>query len=142
MRKFPEAAAQRAARETQSLINGVAVTSDQKPLPNANIRLRNLAVNAIEQTVTADEHGQFTFLTRPQIPYVVEIADQAGRTIAVGDVILANAGEVAGAKLVIPTRLPPTARLFDETARAVVVAATETGLAVIDPTLPKLSPSK
>ena len=136
------AAPKRAARETQSLIDGVVVNSDQVPLPRASIRLRNLAVNAIEQIATANVMGQFTFVARPQIPYVVEIADQTGRTVAVGDVILANAGEVAGVKLVLPSRLPQLAGLFDDTARTVVAAATASGVTPVDPALPKVSPSR
>ena len=91
------AAAPRATREIRSLINGVAVNSDQTPVPNATIRLRNLAVNAIDQIVTANEAGEFTFVVQPGVAYVVEIADQSGRP-CVGDVIVAVAGEVAGTK--------------------------------------------
>ena len=134
-------AAQRAP-QTQSLINGVALDRDHTPLPKASVRLRNLAVNVVEQIVTANELGRFTFVARPQVPYVVEIADQAGRTLAVGDVIVANAGEVAGTRLMLPTHLPALAVVFDETASAVTAAATDTGVTAVDPKLPKLSPSR
>jgi len=134
--------ASRTAVQTQSLINGVALNRDQTPLAKASVRLRNLEVNAIEQTVTANELGRFSFMARPLVPYVVEIADQAGRTLAVGDVIVANAGEVAGARLMLPTHLPALAVVFDETASAVTAAAADTGLTVVDPKLPKVSPSQ
>ena len=62
-----KAAAQRVARETRSLINGVAVKSDQTPVPNATIRLRNLQANAIEQIVTANALGEFTFDAVPGV---------------------------------------------------------------------------
>jgi hypothetical protein len=141
-RQSADAGPRRAPRETQSLINGVALDRDQTPLPKASVRLRNLEVNAVEQIVTANELGRFTFVARPEIPYVVEVADQSGRTIAVGDVILTKAGEVAGARLVVPTNLPPLASVFDATAGAVTAAAADTGLTGVDPDLPKVSPSR
>jgi hypothetical protein len=141
-RQSASTAAQRAARKIRSLINGVAVNSDQTPLANATIRLRNLQVNAIEEIVTANGVGEFTFVAQPEIPYVVEIADQDGRTVAVGDVILANAGEVAGTKVALPSGLPPLAGIYSGTASSVVSAAIGTGLQVVDPALPKVSPTR
>jgi hypothetical protein len=141
-RQAATAAAQRAAKDIRSLINGVAIDSDQTPLPNATIRLRNLEANEIEQVITANEMGEFSFIARPDVAYVVEIADQAGRIVAVGDVIMANAGEVAGAVVALPSRLPALAGVFGDTASSVMSAATGTGLTVVDPTLPKVSPSR
>jgi hypothetical protein len=141
-RQSANAAAQRAAKDIRSLINGVAIDSDQTPLPNATIRLRNLDANEIEQVITANEMGEFSFIARPDVAYVVEIADQAGRIVAVGDVIMANAGEVAGAIVALPSRLPALAGVFGDTASSVMSAATGTGLTVVDPTLPKVSPSR
>ena len=66
-RQPAKAAAQRAAREIRSLINGVAIDSDQTPLPNATIRLRNLEANEIEQVVTANALGEFSFVARPDV---------------------------------------------------------------------------
>ena len=141
-RQSANAGAQRAAKDIRSLINGVAIDSDQTPLPNATIRLRNLENNEIEQVVTANDRGEFSFVARPDVPYVVEIADHAGRIVAVGDVIMANAGEVAGAIVTLPSRLPALAGVFGDTASSVLSAVTGTGLTVVDPTLPKLSPSR
>ena len=136
------AAAQKSARAIKSLINGVAVDSTQAPLPNTTIRLRNLAVNEIEQIITANELGEFSFVAQPNVPYVVEIADQAGRVVAVGDVILASVGDVAGTVVALPSRLPALAGLFGDTASSVISAATGIGLTVVDPALPKLSPTR
>jgi hypothetical protein len=139
-RQSANAAAQKAAHNIRSLINGTAIDSDQAPLPNATIRLRNIEKNEIEQVVTTNELGEFTFIARPDVAYVVEIADQAGRVVAVGDVIMANPGEVAGAVVALPSRLPALAGVFGDTASSVLSAATGTGLTVVDPTLPELSP--
>ncbi len=139
-RQSANAAAQKSASNIRSLINGTAIDSDQQPLRNATVRLRNIDKNEIEQVVTANEMGEFSFIARPDVAYVVEIADQAGRIVAVGDVIMPAAGEVAGAVVALPFRLPALAGVFGDTASSVISAATGTGLTVIDPTLPKLSP--
>lgn len=141
-RQPASATAQRATREIRSLINGVAVNSDQTPVPNAPVRLRNLAVNAIDQIITSNEAGEFTFVTQPGVAYVVEIADQSGRTIAVGDVIVASAGEVAGTKVALPSGLPALAGVYGSSVSSIVAAVIGTGLQVVDPTLPKVSPSR
>jgi hypothetical protein len=136
------AAAQRGTREIKSLINGVAVNSDHTPVPNATVRLRNLGVNAIDQVVTANAAGEFTFVAEPGVAYVVEVADPSGRTIAVGDVIVASAGEVAGTTVALPSGLPALAGVYGSTVSSIIAAAVETGLQVVDPTLPKLSPTR
>lgn len=141
-RQTATAAAQKSARDIKALINGVAVDSTQTPLPNATVRLRNLEANEIEQIITANELGEFSFVAQPNVPYVVEIADRAGRIVAVGDVLMANVGEVAGAVVSLPSRLPALAGVFGDTASSVMSAATGTGLTVVDPTLPKVSPTR
>jgi hypothetical protein len=133
----------RAGQAGQSMIHGTAVDANTSPLPNAAVRLRNLQTNQIEQLSTANQLGEFSFVAQPEIPYVVEIADQAGNIVAVGDVITAQAGEVAGALVAIPTRLPALAGVFGETAGSVVSAATGTGLTALDATVaPFVSPER
>ena len=135
-------AAKKSAGETKSIINGVAVDARQTRLPHATVRLRNLELNTIEQVGTSNDLGEFTFVAQPNIPYVVEIADQSGGVIAVGDVIMANTGEVAGAIVALPARLSALAGIFTNTATSVISAATGTGLSIVDPAQPKVSPSR
>lgn len=133
----------RAGQATQSMIHGTAVDTSASPVPNATVRLRNLQSNQVEQVSRANQIGEFTFVAQPEIPYVVEIADQAGNIIAVGDVITAQAGEVAGAMVAIPTRLPALTGVFGETAGSVISAATGTGITAVEATVaPFLSPER
>lgn len=125
----------------QALISGTAVDIAATPLANVTVRLRNLVNNQIEHVATANRLGEFTFVARPEVPYVVEIADAAGRIIAVGDVITAQAGDVAATVVSIPTRLPALAGVFSDTAGSVISAAASAGVTVI-PTAPPLSPEK
>jgi hypothetical protein len=130
-----------ATKKGTALINGTATDNNAAPLPNATVRLRNLASNQIEQVTTANQLGQFTFIAQPEIPYVVEIADRVGRILAVGDIITTQAGDVAGAIISIPSRVPAVAGMFGETASSVASASTGAGITVLDP-LPPLSPEK
>src|SRR5580765_1368400 len=88
---FAQVVARIAQHGTQSMIHGVAIDVEAHPLPSASVRLRNLTTNQVEQKVTANLAGEFNFVAQPEIPYVVEIIDQAGHIIAVGDVIVAHA---------------------------------------------------
>jgi hypothetical protein len=119
----------------ESMIHGVALDVDARPLPNVAVRLRNLKTNRVEQKSTSNHSGEFTFIAQPEIPYVVELTDQAGRVIAVGDVIVAHSGEVASALVAIPSRLPALAGVFGETAGSVISAAVGTGITALQSTL-------
>jgi hypothetical protein len=123
------------------LINGVVMTADKKPQPKATVRLRNLDLNVVEQTVISNERGEFSFSVRPQSPYIIEVVGPGGRVVAVGDVVVVNAGEVARAVVMLPSRLPVTG-IFGDATLAVISAASSIGLAVVDPTLPKVSPTR
>jgi hypothetical protein len=122
------------------MIHGTAVDTNASPVPNAAVRLRNLQTNQVEQLSTANQVGEFTFVAQPEIPYVVEIADQAGQVIAVGDVIVAQTGEVAGALVALPTRLPALAGVFGDTSGSVVAAATGTGITKLESTILPVEP--
>ena len=135
-----KAASLRAGREARSLINGVALDGDRNPLKHVRVRLRNLEINEVEQTAMSSERGEFSFSVWPDVPYVVELADRTGRVVAVGDIVRTNPGEVAASIVSLQSRLPALAGLFGETASSVISAATGTGLTVVDPHLPKVSP--
>lgn len=127
----------------QSLIHGVAVDTDYSPLPNAFVRLRNLQSSLVEQVSNANEIGEFTFPAKPEIPYVVEIASPGGDVLAVGDVVVAQAGAVAGAVVAIPTRLVPLAGVFGDAVNSVISAVTSAGITAVQATAtPQLSPEK
>lgn len=140
--KAAKAATQRLSRDVRTAIQGVALDSGRKPLPSARVRLRNLEVNAVERTSSSNARGEFNFAARPEVPYVVEIADASGRVLAVGDVVSAQANETAGTLVIMPSPLPSTSGIFGETAAAVIAAATSIGLTVVDPALPKVSPTR
>ena len=127
----------------QSVIHGTAVDANASPLPNVPVRLRNLVTSEIESTSTANDVGEFTFIVQPDIPYIVEIADRTGRIIAVGNVVTAQAGEVAATLVPVPLKLPALAGVFGETAGSIVAAVAGTGLTAIEANVkPPVSPDR
>lgn len=122
------------------LIYGTAVDVDATPVPNAPVRLRNLQSRLIEQTSATNSAGEFSFVAQPDIAYVVEIADQPGRVIAVGDVVVPRAGEMAGGTVVIPGPIAAGFNgLFRASAGAVASAVAGAGMTLKPP---PVSPEK
>jgi hypothetical protein len=134
--------AQQVSADIRSAIHGVALDGDRKPLQKARLRLRNLEVNEVEQNTTSNTRGEFQFVARPEIPYVVEIADSSDRVLAVSDVIVPRLGDVANTSVLLPSQVPAISGIFTQTALSVGAAAASVGLAVMDPTLPKVSPTR
>jgi hypothetical protein len=117
-------------RSGQGMIHGAAVDQNSTPMADATIRLRNLVSREIEKTSAANYLGEFTFVAKPEIPYVVEVADHAGQVLAVGNVVIAQAGGVAGAFVTVPVRLH--ALTLGDTAGSVMSAAASSGLTALD----------
>jgi hypothetical protein len=124
------------------LIRGTAIDSDEVPLPAQSVRLRNLNTSTIEQVSTTDHAGVFSFIAAPEIPYIVEIVDQPGRVVAVGEVMIARSGEVAGGFVMVPAAIPAYSNAFKSTAGAVLSALGGTGLTALAPEAPPLSPER
>jgi len=134
-----------AAPAQQTMIHGTVLNSGGSPLANAAVRLRNLKTRQVEQVTVASQSGEFTFTVLPQVPYVVEVADNAGQVIAVGEVLVAQAGEVAGVLVSTPVQLAGMASVFGDTAASVLSAVAGTGLTAVGSALtpePPASPER
>ncbi len=127
----------------QAIISGTARDANAKPLANVTVRLRNVATNEVEQVVTTNQSGQFSLVAQPDTPYVVEVVDPNGRTLAVSSLLMVEAGDVANTLLAVPANLPRSgiAGIFGESIAAVLAAAAWTGITVADEP-PPLSPEK
>jgi Carboxypeptidase regulatory-like domain len=113
---------------TKSVIHGKVVDASASPQPNVTVRLRNMTQNRVEQKSVSDRKGEFTFAAQPEVPYVVEVVDQAGRVLAVGDATVVRFGEVASALVTLPSNLPSAAGILGNTAGSVIAAATGIGI--------------
>lgn len=132
-----------AVAQEQVLLTGRALNVDRLPLANATIRLRNLLTRQIDQVQISNAKGEFSFIVKPEIPYVAEIADPSGRTAAVGDVVTAHTGDAAATIVALPAKLPSTGGIFSDTAGSVMSAATGAGVTVLQTgVLPVLSPER
>jgi hypothetical protein len=126
-----------------AMLRGKAVDADTTPVPNAKVRLRNLGTREVEHLDIANAVGEFSFVMRPETPYVVEVSNEAGRVIAVGDVVVAHAGDVASAVVALPIRVSAMPGAFAETKASVISAVSDSGVATVEATsLPLVSPEK
>jgi hypothetical protein len=152
----PAAAAEKAARADKAgtvasreaiapgkcLIRGTAVDTEAVPVPARSVRLRNLDTSSIEQVSLTDHAGVYNFIASPETPYIVEITDEPGRVVAVGEVVIARAGEVAGGQVIIPAAIPAYSNAFKSSTGAILSALGGTGLTAVAPGAPPLSPEK
>ena len=130
----------------EAIIQGTVLDRDARPYPNASVRLRNLLTHAVEDTSSSNDIGEFMFVVKPGIPYVVEVSDELGRVLAVGNAITPLGGEAVTA--VVSTTLAGQAKslvgLFGESAGAVLSAASGAGITALSasPSLAPASPEK
>lgn len=134
--------ARAAAGRSLAMIQGTALYADRSPIPYAKLQLRNLDSQRIEQVTSANYTGDFSFLAHPGIPYIVELVDDAGRVLTTGAIVAADAGQTAGALVILPARAMTLAGLFRNTAGALVAAAAGTGITAVTTTGVPQSPEQ
>jgi len=135
------AAAGTATPAQQTVISGEVSDIGGAPAQDASVGLRNLTSRRVEHVVKTDHLGRFSFAVQPDVPYLIEIMGNDGQIIVVGDIVTAQAGEVAAVSLVIPAKLPAAAGLFTDTIGSVVSAIASAGVTVL-PDAPPLSPER
>jgi hypothetical protein len=117
----------------EAIIHGTVLDRSARPYPNATVRLRNLLTHAVEDTSSSNETGEFMFVVKPGLPYVVEVTDEVGRVLAVGNAITPLGGETVAA--VVSTTLAGQAKslagMFGETAGMVLSAASSVGITAL-----------
>jgi hypothetical protein len=80
---LPSATAAAAGQTPQAAtIEGTACDSSGKPLPNAPVQTRNMQSGQIAGSVRTDGNGQFRFADLSPATYIVELLNDARRTIA------------------------------------------------------------
>ena len=127
----------------EALISGMAIDADGRPIPAAPVRLRNLDTKEIELSTDTNALGEFTFTVHPGVPYVVEIASRSGRILAVGDVVIAQVGDVALSLVAIAAKVPSAAGLFSDSLGSVISAAAGMGVTALETTVrPFVSPER
>ena len=136
----PRAAPPAAAEAARAVVAGSVVDQDRAPLPDAQVRVRNLRTSRIDQTAAANHKGEFRFLVDSDTPYVIELVDSEARIVSISDVITLNKGEVSGI-LLTGTSRASLAQFFGNTTGAVAAALSGFGLTSLH-AAPPLSPEK
>lgn len=104
-------------------ILGSAWKADNSPIPNAKVRLRNVVTGRAEAMDIADAGGQFTFQNAEPGSYLVELLNDDGRVIAIGQVFSIAAGETVATFVRLSERRRLGGFFFNAAATALTAAS-------------------
>ncbi len=114
------------------LVAGSAWNADNSGIPGAKLRLRNVSTGKITASTIADQLGQFRFEAAPA-SYLIELVDDAGKLLAVGQVFSVGPGESVATFVRLGNRAPWVAGLFTNAAAAAISAAAAEGVTALAP---------
>jgi hypothetical protein len=114
------------------LIAGFAWNADNSGIPGAKLRLRNVSTGKIAASSIADQLGQFRFEAAPG-SYLIELVDDAGKLLAVGQVFSVGAGESVATFVRLGNHVPWVAGFFTNAAVAAITAAAAQGVTALAP---------
>jgi Carboxypeptidase regulatory-like domain len=120
----------------ETAIQGVTLTALSAPLPNANVRLRDLRSGRVTDATTSDKDGRFTFLRVEPGSYVVELIGKDQMVLAASPVLNLNAGELISTVLKLPLRMAASGFLSRGVPALVAVAAASAAAGVLASTAP------
>ncbi len=122
------------ARAVRSMsILGAAWNADNSPIAEARLRLRNATTGRVEATTTADTEGHFTFSNVDGGTYVVELLNESGRVLAVGQAFVVAPGETVATFVRLGARVPWFVGFFENVAIAATSAAASVGVTALAP---------
>lgn len=123
-----------APRGGSTTVMGFAWTATNQPLPNATVQLRNVETGRVEARTVTNAAGEFVFReVEGNATYVVELVDERGRVVAVGQAFVIAAGETVATFVRLGAVAPWYAGLFEHTAAAVVATAASLGVTAVAP---------
>ena len=126
-------ASEGARKAADSSITGVAWDHNNAPLPHARLRLRSTVTGSIEAVTAANESGRFSFPGVEGGTYVIELVDELGKVLALGNVFTVGAGETITTFLRLSTKVPWFRGFFGNAASAVAATAASTGVTAFAP---------
>ena len=107
---------------------GVAWTSDDAPIPNPRLHLRNLVSGQVAAKTVGNERGEFVFSDVDNGTYVIELVDRGERVKAVGEMLSVVASETVATFVVVSNTAPALAALASNAAAAAVSTAASAGV--------------
>jgi hypothetical protein len=114
-------------------IAGTAWKSDNTPIPNARLRLRNVRTGKLEAATVADQSGRFTFTGVEAGSYVVELVSDAGKVLSVGRTFVIAPGESVATLVRLGGKVPWFQGFFGNAATSLSTAAAGLGVTAIAP---------
>lgn len=109
-------------------IRGVALTSTNKPLADAHVRLRNARSGRIRSTAITDHAGLFEFPSIEPGSYIVELVTSRDDVLAASDLLNPNGGDIVSCIVKLPYDLPAAGGVLGHL-NAAVLAVTATAAA-------------
>jgi hypothetical protein len=128
-----------------STIQGNALDSVNRVLPNTVIRLRDARSGRIFDTQVTDKSGFFSFQSVDPGSYIVEIVGPDQTILAASELLNVNAREAVSAVVKLPFRIPPLANILGHSkasALVVATAAAASGVLAAQATPAEASPRK
>jgi hypothetical protein len=116
--------------------------AQSQPIADAQVRLRNLTTGKVEATARAGQSGQFTFQNVEGGNYVLELLNDEGRVIAVGQTFSVAPVETVATFVRLGARLPWFSGFFNNAAASAVSTAAGLGLTAVGVTGQPVSPTQ
>lgn len=112
-------------------ILGAAWKTDNTPIPDARLRLRNVTTGRVEATTVANAGGQFTFEQVEGGSFVIELVNEQGKVLAIGQVFSLGPGETVATFVRLGARAPWFSGFFSNAAATAVTAASGLGVTAL-----------
>jgi hypothetical protein len=114
-----------------AVIQGNALDSNNGPLPNVNVRLRDARFGGIRAAEVTDNAGLFAFRGLDPGIYVVELVGADHRVLAASQMLTVSAGETVSAVVKLPSRKPLLAGLPGRFAPSAVIVTSAAAASAI-----------
>lgn len=114
-------------------IQGAAWHSDNTPVPNAVLRLRNVVTGRIEAVTIAAANGTFAFNGIPDGTYLIEMVSDSGKVLMVGHTFTVAPGETVATFVRLGPKVPWFNGFFGNAAQTVSSSAATTGVTAVAP---------
>jgi hypothetical protein len=112
-------------------VTGTAWRSDNRPLPEALLQLRDTTTGEIVRSTRADELGHFTFSKLNAGKSVVELVDDNRNVLALGETFSLGPTESVSTFVRLAGSAKPYGGFFTNAAAAAIAAAATVGLTAL-----------
>jgi hypothetical protein len=127
---------------SEGSIAGSVWDAQDRAIPDALVRLRNVGTGHIAATARANASGQFTMRAVHPGNYVIEVVKHDGSIVGVGHAFAVAPGETVATFVRLSANPPWFAGFFSNAAAAAVAGAASLGVTAIGPGAQPSSPQR